>query len=139
MRSLLVVFESISLRDDPVPELLVVVRLGSNTLLDDHLARSTAECHARWGIWGFSVLEVPHGDYGELARLRPIVTTRRRLLVAHGADLIAAGFPLLPTLDAPHWTVTLAAPTGELFAAVRSHFEGPIENPAWVARTPPVP
>ena len=132
-------FESISLRDESVPDLLVVVRLGSNTLLDEHLARSTAECHARWGIWGFSVLEVPGGDDGALARLRPIVTTRRRLLVAHGAELIAAGFPLLPTLDAPHWTVTLASPTSESFAAVRSHFEGPIENPAWVGRTPPVP
>ena len=91
------------------------------------------------GYLGLSVVEVPGGDYGELARIRPIVSTRRRLLVAHGADLIAAGFPLLPTLDAPHWTVTLGAPTPESFAAVRSHFDGPIENPAWVGRTPPVP
>ncbi|RTL09326.1 MAG: hypothetical protein EKK62_02785 [Acidimicrobiia bacterium] len=28
---------------------------------------------------------------------------------------------------------------GDSFAAVRSHFEGPIDNPAWVGRTPPVP
>lgn len=118
--------------------MLVVVRLGSNTLLDEHLAKSAAECHARWGLWGFSVLEVPDGDYAALARLRPIVTTRRRLLFAHGADLIASGFPLLPTLDAPHWTVTLAAPTVEVFAEVRSHFEGPIDNPAWIGRPPPV-
>ena len=122
-------FESINLRDESVPDLLVVVRLGSNTLLDEHLVRSTAECHARWGIWGFSVLEVPGGDYDELARLRPIVTTRRRLLVAHGVELIAAGFPLLPTLDAPHWTVTLVLPTSESFAAVRSHFDGPDRKP----------
>jgi hypothetical protein len=45
------VFESIGLRDEAVPDLLVVVRLGSNTLLDQHLAKSTAECHAQWGIW----------------------------------------------------------------------------------------
>lgn len=68
-------FESLNLRDEAVPRLLVVVRLGSNTLLDEHLAKSTAECHARWGIWGFSVLEVPGGDYNALARMRPIVTT----------------------------------------------------------------
>lgn len=131
-------FESITLREESVPDLLVVVRLGSNTLLDEHLAKSTAECHAHWGIWGFSVLEVPDGDYDALARLRPIVTTRRRLFVAHGADLIVSGFPLLPTLDAPHWTVTLAAPMAEAFAEVRRHFEGPIENPTWVGRSPPV-
>lgn len=91
------------------------------------------------GRSGGSLLEVPGSDCGALARMRPIVSTRRRLLVAHGADLIAAGFPLLPTLDTPHWTVTLAAPTPESFAAVRGNFDGPIENPAWVARTPAVP
>ena len=37
-RRLVDVFESIRLRDEAVPDLLVVVRLGSNTLLDQHLA-----------------------------------------------------------------------------------------------------
>lgn len=132
-------FESIDLCDASVPELLVVVRLGSNILLAVHPAKRTAECHARWGMWGFVFLEVPGGDYGALNRLRPAVTTRRPLLVAHGADLIASGFPLLPTLDAPHWTVTPASPITEALAAVRSHFDGPIENPVWFGRTPPVP
>ena len=131
-------FESIRLRDDPVPDLIVVVRLGSNTLLDQHLAKSAAECHAQWGVWGFSVLEVPGGDYAALVRLRPVVAGRRKLHVAHGAELIAAGFPLLPTLDAPHWTVVLAEATPNVFAQVRSHFEGPIDNPAWVGNPPPV-
>lgn len=137
-RSLIAVFESIHLRDEPIPHLLVVVRLGSNTLLDQHLAKSTAECHARWGIWGFSILEVPGDDYEALARLRPVFAARRKLLVAHGAELIAAGFPLLPTLDAPHWTVVLAESTPEVFAEVRRHFEGPIDNPAWAGKPPPV-
>lgn len=126
-----VVFESIVLRDAQIPELLVVVRLGSNTILDEHLLRSTEECHARWGIWGFSVLEVPNGDYGALVRLRPIVATRRRLFVASGADLVDAGYPLLPTLDSPRWTVTVSAPTPQHFAGARRVFDGPIENPAW--------
>ena len=77
-------FESINVCDEPAPDLLVVVRLGSNALIDEHLAKSTAECHARWGIWGFFILEVADGDFAALARLRPIITTRRRLLAAHG-------------------------------------------------------
>lgn len=131
-------FDSITLREEPAPDLLVVTRLGAVTLHDAHLERSTAECHARWGIWGFSVLEVPDGDFDALARMRPIVASRRQLLVAHGSALVAAGFPLLPTLEAPHWTVLLAAPTTAAFAAVRGLFEGPIENPAWSGRRPPV-
>ncbi len=123
--------EPLSLRDQLVPDLLVVVRLGSITLADEALRKSVAETHDRWGIWGFSVLEVPNGDYQLLARLRPIVATRRLLLVAKGHDLIAAGFPLLPTLDHPHWTVVLSEPSIGQFEHVRRLFHGPIENPAW--------
>ncbi len=123
--------EPLTLRDEQVPDLLVVVRLGSVTLADDALNKSVSESHARWGIWGLSVLEVPNGDYQLLARLRPIVTTRRLLLVAEGRELVEAGFPLLPTLDHPHWTVMLAAPSSQQFAAVRRVFHGPVENPTW--------
>lgn len=123
--------EALILRDDAIPELLVVVRLGAVTLEDQALRKSVAESHDRWGIWGFSVLEVPGGDYQLLARLRPIVATRRQLLVANGADLVAAGFPLLPTLDHPHWTVVLSAPSTQQFAGVRQIFRGPLPNPVW--------
>jgi hypothetical protein len=126
--------EPLTLRDEPVPALLVVVRLGSVTLENDALNKSVEESHGRWGIWGFSVLEVPGGDYQLLARLRPIVATRRLLLLAQGPDLVAAGFPLLPTLDHPHWTVALSAPSAEQFEGVRRVFHGPIENPAWTGR-----
>jgi hypothetical protein len=125
--------EALTLRDDGVPDLLVVVRLGSITLRYDRLAKSVAESHDRWGIWGFSVLEIPHGDYALLARLRPNFTTRRLLLVAHGADVVAAGFSLLPTLEHPHWTVVLPEATSHQFEAVRRLFRGPIPNPAWTA------
>ena len=55
--------------------------------------------HDRWGVWGFSVLEVRDGDYERLVRIRPIVADCRRFVVADAAELIADGFPLLATLD----------------------------------------
>ena len=124
-------FEPIVLREEDIPDVLVVVRLGARTLDDDHLHRSVAETHARWGIWGFSVLEVPDEDFHRLARMRPLVAERRQLLIANGEQLIEAGFPLLATLDAPHWTIALAASSPEQFTRVRSHFRGPVENPAY--------
>lgn len=126
--------EPLSLRDREIPAVLAVVRLGSVTLENAALAKSVAECRERWGMWGFSVLEVPNGDYEHLARLRPIVATRRRLLVASGPELVAAGFPLMPTLDHPHWTVALSEPSTDQFARVRVLFLGPIDNPAWTPR-----
>jgi hypothetical protein len=127
--------ESLILRDQGVPGLLVVVRLGVNTLGDRLLADACERTHARWGIWGFSVLEVPGGDYHELARLRPIVAERRQLLEADGHELAGAGFPLFPTLDYPHWTVVLSEQGSPMFARVRELFRGPIENPSWVGRS----
>ena len=124
-------FEPLVLRDEPIPALIVVVRLGANTLMNDHLTRSLEECHARWGIWGFSVLEVPGGNYENLVRMRPIVGERRQLLVAEGYRLIDAGFPLLPTLDPPHWTVNLSSPDKDQLIRVRDLFDGPMENPAY--------
>lgn len=126
--------EPLNLRSEAVPAVLIIVRLGSVTLTDQALGRSVAESHDRWGIWGFSVLEVPGGDYHVLARLRPIVTTRRRLLVADGPALVESGLPLLPTLDHPHWTVVISEPTSSQFEKVRSNFHGPIDNPVWTGR-----
>jgi hypothetical protein len=125
------VTEPLILRDQSLPEILIVVRLGAQTLRDEHLERSAAECHGRWGIWGFSVLEVPYGDYRRLARLRPVVARRRLLFLADGAGVVAAGFPLLPTLDHPHWRLTMSEVSTRQFERVRGVFQGPVENPAW--------
>ena len=124
-------FEPLTLRDEQPPELIVVVRLGVKTLDDTHLVRSIEECHFRWGIWGFSVLEVPNGDFSLLARLRPIIAERKQLMVAEGRKLVEAGFPLLPTLDSPHWTVALSSPEPAQLERVRELFVGPIENPTY--------
>jgi hypothetical protein len=49
--------------------------------------------------------------------------------------MVDDGFPVLPTLDHPHWTVVLSTPAAAQFERVRRHFHGPIENPAWAGRS----
>lgn len=124
--------EPLLLRGGHADEMLVVVRLGATTLTDQKLVDQCARTFARWGLHGFSVLEVPDGDWQLLARLRPVVTTRRQVLTANAGTLRRAGFPLLPTQDHPHWTVVLSEPTVEQFGRVRALFQGPGPNPAWV-------
>jgi hypothetical protein len=106
--------------------------MGTTTLEDRKLREQCERVFLRWGINGFSVFEVPDGDYEALARLAPIVTVRRKLFEARGRDLLESGFPLLPTADHPHWTVVLSEPTLMQFDRVRSCFQGPIDNPAYV-------
>ena len=74
-----------------------------------------------------SLLDSPETDSVLSATLK----IARQLLVADGESLINDGFPLLPTLDAPHWTVVLATPTVFQFERVRSHFRGPLDNPTY--------
>lgn len=66
------------------------------------------------------------------------MATRRRLFLADGPAVVEAGYPLLPTLDHPHWTVVLSEPTPAQFERVRSLFRGPVENPAWSGPGPSV-
>ena len=64
--------EPLALRDAAKPSLIVVLRLGSGTLANDPLTRRCQETFWRWGIHGFSVLEVPsRTNWDLLARLRP--------------------------------------------------------------------
>jgi hypothetical protein len=86
---------------------------------------------ARWALHGFSVFELPDGDYRRLARLVPLLVDRQWVCEAAGAALLADGFPVLPTREHPHWTVVLSEPTPEQFARARRHFSEPKRNPVW--------
>lgn len=44
------------------------------------IRRFVEQRHERWGIYGFSVLEVPDGDFEQFVRMRPIVAARRQRL-----------------------------------------------------------
>ena len=114
--------ETLQIREEPVPLAVVMVRQGATTLTDQRLTKSCEVTRARWGIFGFSVHELPPGGFEELARRSPILRERRRVLVADAADLLRDGFPLLPTGTFPHWTVVLSEPSQEQFSRVRGHF-----------------
>lgn len=123
--------ESLQLRTAQPPATIVLIRLGARTLDDESLTQQCERTHVRWGFHGFSVFEVPDGDYDLLGRLVPIVTVRPKLFEASGAELVAAGFPLFPTAAHPHWTVVLSEPARTQFTRARAQFDGPKENPAW--------
>lgn len=50
---------ALELRAEPVPERLVVLRMGVNTLNDVALGRSCGDAYDEWGIHAFSVLPTP--------------------------------------------------------------------------------
>lgn len=123
--------EPLQLREATTPTTLVFIRFGRTTLADDKLRENCEVTFARWGLHGFSVFELPDGDYRQLARLVPILVDRQWVLETVASTLLADGFPLLPYREHPHWTIVLAEPTPSQFARVRRHFSEPKRNPAW--------
>lgn len=126
--------KSIVLRAEAVPDRLVALRMGINTISDNALARACGDAYDEWGIHAFSVLELPDGDWEQLAMVMPIVRKRPKALIAAGRDHLAAGFPLLPTRGRLHWSVLLSEPTTAQFFRVRRHFSGPVDVPVWDGR-----
>jgi hypothetical protein len=122
----------VSIRDEELPERLVLLRFGVNTLSDASLARLCEESFARMGLNAFSVFGLPPGGYDELARLVPIFVHRRQFLEASAEDVIDAGYSLLPTNANPHWSVIVPAPTPHHCGIIRGLFSGPITNPLWL-------
>lgn len=121
----------LAIRGGELPERLILIREGVNTLTDGALAMACQRAHELTGIHGFSVLELPADGYEALARLRPLLRVRRQLRTADGHALAAAGFVLLPTWEYPHWSVVVPDPTPEWFAQVRAQFSAPIPNPVY--------
>lgn len=108
--------KAVIVRDEAVPETVVVLRMGTTSLSDNALVQACERAYAAMGLHAFSVFEIPDHDYSELARLEPILITRPKVLEASGPELVAAGFALLPTGRFPHWSVVLSEPTAEQFA-----------------------
>lgn len=126
----------VPIRDGGVPETLIVLREGVQTLDDVVLAQACERALGEIGVPGFSVLELPGGDFDALARLRPLLRVRRKVFIASGASLVGEGLALIPTFEFPHWTVVVPDPSPAAFALARTLFRGPIDNPAYEGRRP---
>ena len=96
--------------------------------------RACADAFDEWGIHAFSVLELPDGDWDQLAAVMPVVRRRPKAMEASGSALLGDGFPLLPTRGRLHWSIVLSEPTAPQFARAREHFRGPIDIPVWEGR-----
>lgn len=124
-------FAPLPLRPEVPPSTLVLIRFGAQTLSDERLHETCIDMHETYGLFGFSVNGLDHDDWAMLAREVPILRRRRKVLTAQSEVVLAAGFPVLPTLKHPHWSVVVSRPTSEQFGRVRDAFGEPIDNPTF--------
>ncbi len=123
------------LRPEPPPDdLLLVVRGGTKTLSDGHLANQAADCWERHRFFGVSVFGAPGDDLVAVSAAVRAIRIRPVVRVARCGALRAAGFEVLPTFSNPwHFSVVLPDATPATFEGLRTCFGGLAPNPGYVA------
>ena len=119
------------LRPEPPPDdLLLVVRGGSMTLSNAHLANQVGDCWERYQFFGVSVFGAPEDDLIALSRAVRAIRIRPVVRVARCGTLRSAGFEVMPTFPNPyHFSVVLPEATPAAFDSLRSCFAEAEANP----------
>src|SRR5688500_4233452 len=116
------------LRPEPPPDnLLLVVRGGTVTLSDAHLANQVSDCWERPRFFG-----VPDDDLASLSREVRAIRVRAVVRVARVGSLRLAGFEVMPTFPNPyHFSVVLPDAAPVRFETLRGCFGDPLPNPGY--------
>lgn len=119
------------LRSEPPPDdLMLVVRGGTRSLSDAHLANQVGDCWERHHFFGVSVFGAPDNDLVALSRAVRAIRIRPVVRVARCGALRAAGFAVTPTFPNPyHFSVVLPDAAPATFESLRGCFTAPEPNP----------
>lgn len=122
---------NLRLREEAHPEgHIVVVRGGViEDRTDDELRKRAADAEARIGLLAQSVLLMPAADVVDVCQSDGRVSRYGRVNLSTVARLRRAGFALLPTLEAPHYSVALPDVSSETLRRLRSCFDPAQPNP----------
>lgn len=111
-----------------LPDDAFVVRGGRLNILD--LANALDKCQTEHGVLGFSVYAADVPSVDELCHRATFLPHPQVCWTTAGQLRAIEAVELLPTWDAPHYTLVLPDSAGRLVSAVIDAFEGPIANPA---------
>lgn len=120
---------SLRLRDETPPEDHVVVIRGGivEDRTDDELRKRAHDAEARIGLLAQSVLLAAAADVSSVCLRDGRVSRYGQVNLSTVARLRRAGFALLPTLDAPHYSVVLPDLDSETIQRFRNCFDRPTE------------
>jgi hypothetical protein len=114
-------------QESPPDDAAVVIRAGvmERRAVEDAASR----CFEGYGILGISVEAAIGVSIVEACRDSRRLARYRQLRLSTFGRLRAAGFPLVATFDAPHYTLTLPDLSEITLARLERTFDKPIPNP----------
>lgn len=121
--------EPIVLREEEPPDDVIVVVRGGE--MRSAFTRRTAEtAHAELGIFAVSVFLTLDESVDELCAGEPFLARYRSVRLSTAGRVRDAGFPLIPTLDRPHYDIVLPNVRDGTLSRLDECFDPPIPNPA---------
>jgi hypothetical protein len=111
----------------PPGDAIVVVRAG--VLNDRSIEDAANRCLEGYGLLGISVEGAMDLTVAERCRTSSRLRRYRQIRLSTFGRLRAAGFPLVATFDAPHYTVVLSDLSEVTVARLVRCFDDPIPNP----------
>jgi hypothetical protein len=117
-------------RHEPPPDdAVVVIRAG--VLSERSIEDAANRCLEGYGIFGVSIEGAMGLPVAEVCRRSPRLDRYRQIRLSTFGRLRAAGFPVIATFDAPHYTVVLPDLSELSVARLARCFDDPIPNPAF--------
>lgn len=96
------------------------------------MERAANDCWEQYGFFGLSVFGAPDDDLLTLCQSSLAIRRRRQLRTARCGDLRDTGFAVAATFSNPaHYSIMLPSLTVVRFAALRSCFSPPFDNPGF--------
>ena len=118
----------IVLRDEDPPDGAVVVVRGGQ-MQSDYVRRTANDAHDELGLYALSVFLVLDDPIEVLCAREPFLSRYGKVRLSTVGRLRAEGFPVIPTLDRPHYDVVLSDLSDRSLARLESCFDPPVPNP----------
>lgn len=113
--------------EEPPDDAVVVVRGGQMT--SEFVHRSATAAHDELGIYALSVFLALDDPLDELCAREPFLARYGKVRFSTVGALREAGFPLIPTLDRPHYDIVLPDLQPSTLERLDGCFEPPVPNP----------
>lgn len=113
--------------EQPPDDAVVVIRAG--VLSEQSVEDAANRCLEGYGLLGISVEGAMDLSVPEACRTSPRLRRYRQVRLSTFGRLRAAGFPVVATFDAPHYTIALSDLSEVTLGRLLRCFDEPIPNP----------
>jgi hypothetical protein len=113
--------------EDPPDDAVVVIRGGEMT--GEFVQRTATDAHEELGIYAVSVFLTLDAAVEDLCASEPFLVRYGKVRLSTVARLRSSGFPLIPTLDRPHYDIVLPDLEDSTLSRLDGCFDAAVKNP----------